>query len=57
MRGVIVRTRKRDAPRRTAPTCASTRNAIVLIIDDESNPRGTRIFGAVARELRDARAS
>ena len=27
------------------------RNAIVLI-DAENNPRGTRIFGAVARELR-----
>lgn len=24
-----------------------------VIIDDERNPRGTRIFGAVARELRD----
>jgi large subunit ribosomal protein L14 len=28
------------------------RNALVLI-DNEKNPRGTRIFGAVARELRD----
>jgi large subunit ribosomal protein L14 len=28
------------------------RNAAV-IIDDEKNPRGTRIFGPVARELRD----
>ena len=28
------------------------RNAAV-IIDDQSNPRGTRIFGPVARELRD----
>jgi len=28
------------------------RNAVVLI-DDDNNPRGTRIFGAVARELRD----
>ena len=27
-------------------------NAVVLI-DNENNPRGTRIFGAVARELRD----
>ncbi|MAE66158.1 MAG: 50S ribosomal protein L14 [Phycisphaeraceae bacterium] len=25
----------------------------VVIIDDEGNPRGTRIFGAVARELRE----
>jgi large subunit ribosomal protein L14 len=28
------------------------RNAVVLI-DDEGNPKGTRIFGAVARELRE----
>jgi len=28
------------------------RNAVVLI-DDSNNPRGTRIFGAVARELRE----
>lgn len=27
----------------------------VVIIDKDSNPRGTRIFGAVARELRDRR--
>ncbi len=25
----------------------------VVILDNEKNPRGTRIFGAVARELRD----
>ncbi|MFG0274115.1 MAG: 50S ribosomal protein L14, partial [Phycisphaerales bacterium] len=25
----------------------------VVIIGDDGNPRGTRIFGAVARELRD----
>ena len=34
-----------------APTSASM-NALV-VIDKEGNPRGTRIFGAVARELRD----
>ena len=28
------------------------KNAVV-ILDDEGNPRGTRIFGAVARELRE----
>ena len=28
------------------------RNALV-IVDGEGNPKGTRIFGAVARELRD----
>ena len=25
----------------------------MVIIDNDGNPRGTRIFGAVARELRD----
>ncbi len=28
-------------------------NAAVILAADESNPRGTRIFGPVARELRD----
>jgi len=28
------------------------RNAVVLV-DNDGNPRGTRIFGAVARELRE----
>ena len=29
--------------------------ARVVLLDDEENPRGTRIFGAVARELRQKR--
>ena len=28
-------------------------NNAIVIIDNDKNPRGTRIFGAVARELRD----
>jgi large subunit ribosomal protein L14 len=28
-------------------------NAAVILAEDEQNPRGTRIFGPVARELRD----
>lgn len=28
-------------------------NNAVVLIDDDGNPRGTRIFGAVARELRE----
>ncbi len=28
-------------------------NAAVILADDEENPKGTRIFGPVARELRD----
>ena len=50
-KGVIVRTRK--ATRREDGTYVRfDRNAIVLI-DAENNPKGTRIFGAVARELRE----
>ena len=51
VRGVIVRTRK--ASRRDDGSYVRfDRNAMVLI-DNEQNPRGTRIFGAVARELRE----
>jgi len=28
-------------------------NAAVILADDLTNPRGTRVFGPVARELRD----
>ena len=28
-------------------------NAAIVIVDNEGNPKGTRIFGAVARELRE----
>jgi large subunit ribosomal protein L14 len=53
VRGVIVRTKK--ATRRADGSYVRfDRNAIVLI-DNELNPKGTRIFGAVARELRDRR--
>ncbi len=51
VKGVIVRTRK--ATRRADGSYVRfDRNALVLI-DNELNPRGTRIFGAVARELRE----
>ncbi len=36
-----------------APTSAFDENAAVLIDPQSNNPRGTRIFGPVARELRD----
>ncbi len=51
VRGVIVRVR---APTRRADGSyvRFDSNAIVLI-DKDNNPRGTRIFGAVARELRE----
>ncbi len=50
VRGVVVRTR--NAQRRSDGTYVRfDSNAIVLINDDKS-PKGTRVFGAVARELR-----
>jgi len=51
VRGVIVRCRK-GTRRSDGSYVRFDRNAIVLI-DKDANPRGTRIFGAVARELRD----
>lgn len=51
VKGVIVRTRK-AARRADGSYVRFDKNAIVLI-DNDGNPRGTRIFGAVARELRD----
>src|ERR1044071_9301918 len=51
VKGVIVRLRK-AARRDDGSYVRFDRNALVLI-DNESNPRGTRIFGAVARELRE----
>lgn len=51
VKGVIVRL-KRAARREDGSYVRFDRNALVLI-DNEMNPRGTRIFGAVARELRE----
>src|SRR2546423_7653312 len=51
VQGVIVRV-KRAARRDDGSYVRFDSNAMV-VIDNESNPRGTRIFGAVARELRD----
>ena len=53
VKGVVVRTKK-AARRPDGSYVKFDRNAIVLI-DNDGNPRGTRIFGAVARELRDKR--
>lgn len=52
-RGVVVRTRS-DIPREDGSYVRFDRNAIVLL-DKDNNPLGTRIFGAVARELRQRR--
>lgn len=51
VRAVIVRTRS-DIRRPDGSYLRFDRNAAV-IIDDAGNPRGTRIFGPVARELRE----
>ncbi|MEM7166276.1 MAG: 50S ribosomal protein L14 [Planctomycetota bacterium] len=50
VRGVIVRT-KQSLRRNDGSYVRFDRNAVV-ILDKDNNPRGTRIFGAVARELR-----
>jgi len=51
IRCVVVRT-KHPTRRVDGSYVRFDRNAAV-VIDKENNPRGTRIFGAVARELRD----
>ncbi|HZL36624.1 MAG TPA: 50S ribosomal protein L14 [Tepidisphaeraceae bacterium] len=51
IRCVVVRTRQRIV-RPDGSYVRFDRNAAV-VIDKENNPRGTRIFGAVARELRE----
>ena len=51
VKGVIVRTR-RGVRRENGTYIRFDDNAVVLIKDDKT-PRGTRIFGPVARELRD----
>jgi large subunit ribosomal protein L14 len=51
VRAVVVRT-KSPTRRSDGSYVKFDANAVVLI-DKDNNPRGTRIFGAVARELRD----
>ncbi|HMV44542.1 MAG TPA: 50S ribosomal protein L14 [Leptospiraceae bacterium] len=50
-RAVVVRTRKEI--RRPDGSYIRFDDNAVAIIDDKGNPKGTRIFGPVARELRD----
>jgi len=50
-RAVVVRT-KQPIRRSDGSVLRFDRNAIVFI-DQQSNPRGTRVFGPVARELRE----
>lgn len=51
VKGVVVRTAK--AVRRPDGSYIRFDSNAMVVIDAEKNPRGTRIFGAVARELRD----
>jgi large subunit ribosomal protein L14 len=51
VKAVIVRTRD-QIQRKDGSTIAFDDNAAVIIGDDK-NPRGTRVFGPVPRELRD----
>ncbi len=50
VRGVVVRTRR--AVRRDDGSYVRFDSNAMVIIDTDGNPKGTRIFGAVARELR-----
>ena len=50
-KAVIVRTKK-PIRRKDGSILRFDTNAAV-IVDDQKNPRGTRIFGPIARELRD----
>jgi large subunit ribosomal protein L14 len=51
VRAVIVRVKQ--PKRRTDGSYVRFDSNAAVIIDNEQNPRGTRIFGAVARELRE----
>jgi large subunit ribosomal protein L14 len=50
---VVVRTRK--SIRRADGSVLRFDSNAVVIIDKDKNPKGTRIFGPVARELREKR--
>lgn len=52
VRAVIVRTKK-EFRRPDGSTIRFDDNAAVILAEDLENPRGTRVFGPVARELRD----
>ena len=54
VKAVVVRTAK-EHRRSDGSYIRFDDNAVVLLTTDARNPRGTRIFGPVARELRDKR--
>lgn len=51
VKGVVVRTKQKT--RRADGSYVRFDGNALVIVDGEGNPKGTRIFGAVARELRD----
>ena len=51
VKGVIVRVRQ--PVRRTDGSYVRFDSNALVLVDNDNNPRGTRIFGAVARELRE----
>jgi len=51
VKGVVVRVR--SPVRRVDGSYVRFDSNALVLIDNDKNPRGTRIFGAVARELRD----
>lgn len=53
VKGVVVRTKQKT--RRADGSYVRFDGNALVIVDGEGNPKGTRIFGAVARELRDRR--
>ncbi len=50
-KAIVVRTKK--PTRRADGSYVAFDNNAVVLINDEGNPKGTRIFGPVARELRE----
>ena len=52
VKAVVVRTK--STIRRDDGSCLRFDSNAAVIIDENKNPRGTRIFGPVAREIRDA---
>jgi len=52
VKAVVVRTRK-EIKRKDGSYIKWDENAAVILKDDVQNPKGTRIFGSVARELRE----
>src|ERR1700746_879321 len=52
VKGVVVRVKK-TIRRDDGSSVRFARNAMVIINKEDETPKGTRIFGAVARELRE----